>query len=44
MTELLMGSQMPDLMKQGALDYFVDIFLHGILVPPPAPARSGYEE
>jgi hypothetical protein len=31
-----MGNQMPDLMKQGALDYFVDIFLHGILVPPPA--------
>ncbi len=43
MTELLMGGQMPDLMKQGALDYFVDIFLHGILVPP-QPARSGYKE
>jgi AcrR family transcriptional regulator len=35
-TELLMGTQMPDLMRQGALDYFVDIFLHGILVPPEA--------
>jgi hypothetical protein len=35
MTELLMGQQMPEAMKQGALDHFVDIFLHGILIPEP---------
>ena len=35
MTELLMGGQMPEAMRKGALDYFVDIFLHGILIPEP---------
>ena len=30
-TDLLMGSQMPVAMKAGAFDYFVDIYLHGIL-------------
>ena len=30
-TDLLMGRQMPVAMKAGAFDYFVDIYLHGIL-------------
>lgn len=32
MTELLIGKQLPDDMQQNALDHFVDIFLHGILI------------
>lgn len=31
-TDLLMGSQMPVEMKTGAFDYFIDIYLHGLLV------------
>jgi AcrR family transcriptional regulator len=31
MTELLLGKQMPPEMEQNALDYFIDIYLHGIL-------------
>jgi AcrR family transcriptional regulator len=30
-TDLIMGSQMPEMMKAGAFDHFVDIYLHGIL-------------
>jgi AcrR family transcriptional regulator len=30
-TDLIMGSQMPVAMKAGAFDYFIDIYLHGIL-------------
>jgi hypothetical protein len=29
-TEYLIGKRLPPAMRQGALDYFVDIFLHGI--------------
>jgi len=31
-TDLLIGSQLPVEMKAGAFDYFIDIYLHGILV------------
>jgi AcrR family transcriptional regulator len=30
-TDLIMGSQMPAEMKTGAFDYFIDIYLHGLL-------------
>jgi hypothetical protein len=30
-TDLLLGSQMPEEMQVNALDRFVDIYLHGIL-------------
>ena len=30
-TDLLMGSQMPVEMKTGSFDYFIDIYLHGLL-------------
>jgi AcrR family transcriptional regulator len=30
-TDLIMGSQMPEMMKVGAFDHFIDIYLHGIL-------------
>ena len=30
-TDLIMGSQMPEIMKVGAFDHFIDIYLHGIL-------------
>jgi AcrR family transcriptional regulator len=30
-TDLIMGSQMPTEMKTGAFDYFIDIYLHGVL-------------
>jgi AcrR family transcriptional regulator len=30
-TDLIMGSQMPVVMRAGAFDYFIDIYLHGIL-------------
>jgi AcrR family transcriptional regulator len=30
-TDLIMGSQMPEMMKAGAFDHFIDIYLHGIL-------------
>lgn len=30
-TDLLMGNQMPIEMKTGAFDYFIDIYLHGLL-------------
>jgi AcrR family transcriptional regulator len=36
LTELFMGQRMPEAMRQGALDQFVDIFLHGILIPEPS--------
>jgi AcrR family transcriptional regulator len=32
-TEYLLGPNMPDQMQKGAFDYFVDIYLHGILAP-----------
>jgi AcrR family transcriptional regulator len=32
-TDLIMGSQMPAVMKAGAFDHFIDIYLHGILAP-----------
>lgn len=30
-TDLIMGSQMPVVMRTGAFDHFIDIYLHGIL-------------
>ena len=30
-TDLIMGGQMPATMKTGAFDYFIDIYLHGLL-------------
>jgi hypothetical protein len=39
MTELLLSKQLPPEMEQDALDHFVDIFLHGILVENPSPAE-----
>lgn len=30
-TDLIMGSQMPLVMRAGAFDHFIDIYLHGIL-------------
>ncbi len=30
-TDLIMGSQLPSVMQEKAFDYFVDIYLHGIL-------------
>jgi len=39
MTELLLSKQLPPEMGQDALDHFVDIFLHGILVENPSPAE-----
>jgi AcrR family transcriptional regulator len=30
-TDLIMGNQMPAEMKTGAFDYFIDIYLHGLL-------------
>ncbi|HJW90847.1 MAG TPA: helix-turn-helix domain-containing protein [Anaerolineales bacterium] len=30
-TDILLGKQMPPEMEQNALDYFIDIYLHGIL-------------
>lgn len=33
MTELILGEYMPDEMKTKSLDYFVDIFLYGIMQP-----------
>ena len=35
-TEILIGRSMPPEMQANALDHFVDIFLHGILVKEPA--------
>jgi AcrR family transcriptional regulator len=34
-TEIIIGRQMSPEMQAGALDYFVDIYLHGILVAQP---------
>jgi hypothetical protein len=34
-TEIIIGRQMSPAMQVGALDHFVDIFLHGILVDRP---------
>jgi hypothetical protein len=31
MTDLLIASQLPPEARENALDYFVDIYLHGIL-------------
>ena len=31
-TDLLIGSQLPAEMKANAFDYFIDIYLHGVLV------------
>ena len=39
LTELLLSKQLPPEMEQDALDHFVDIFLHGILVENPPPAE-----
>jgi len=36
MTEILLGRVMPAEMQANALDHFVDIFLHGILIKEPA--------
>jgi AcrR family transcriptional regulator len=33
MTELLIGKQMPASMQENSLDYFIDIFLHGVINP-----------
>jgi AcrR family transcriptional regulator len=30
-TDLIMGSQMPAAMKTGAFDYFIEIYLHGVV-------------
>jgi len=30
-TDLIMGSQMPAVMRTGAFDHFIDIYLHGVL-------------
>ena len=35
-TEILIGRAMPKDMQVNALDYFVDIFLHGVLIKEPA--------
>jgi AcrR family transcriptional regulator len=35
-TEFFMGRAMPAQMQQDAFDYFVDIYLHGVLAPTPA--------
>ena len=32
-TEILIGEAFPAEMREGALDHFVDIFLHGVLAP-----------
>jgi hypothetical protein len=31
MTEILISKNLPPEMQEGALDYFVDIFLHGVM-------------
>jgi len=36
MTEVLIAKQLPPEMMENALDYFVDIFLHGILINQPS--------
>jgi hypothetical protein len=30
-TEIIIGRQLPPEMQEGALDHFIDIYLHGIL-------------
>lgn len=35
MTELIISNQMPLEFQEGAFDYFVEIYLHGILAEPP---------
>jgi AcrR family transcriptional regulator len=35
MTEVLIGKQLPPEFQEHALDYFVDIYLHGILIDQP---------
>lgn len=38
-TELLIANQLPEEMRQGALDHFIDIFLYGVLAQP-IPAKE----
>jgi hypothetical protein len=35
MTDLIIGEQLPPEMEENALDHFVEIYLHGILVGEP---------
>jgi AcrR family transcriptional regulator len=41
MTEVMLGKSMPDEMRAHSLDYFVDIFLHGILKEQGQPGPDG---
>jgi AcrR family transcriptional regulator len=44
MTELLLGQNLPKDANAAALDYFTDIFLHGILLEPAQTSASGAQQ